>query len=224
MSFHEQLSKFLGEFIRPEAEIRVEELLTTLLRQPVIRSLASAHPRIAAGFLQMLAGALPVSKSKTLGAVLQNFGVDLAKIVPREMVRIVEGKGGTRTGAGRTEGNGETASAILRMLDPKLETHLAAFTEWFFGLTPERQTAVERYVLSRKPEEVITFIGLSGELQEKILDRLPKNAKEEKPPLDEAAKELKKVPRSVVRATYSGRAQLHRWAEEVKRKNLARRG
>lgn len=169
MAFH--LSKFaeltLNAFI-PTTEKVLEEYLARIMVVPAVRKLFEWNPDVSVGILSAFLRSFPEGKTPLNKAVH-----DLAKALPREIKRILEGTKEKKEKKQRKEEDGADIldQLILAICDPKLQGKLQGFAEWFFSseLNDAERKKVEESILTMKPERIVLFLELEPTQRKNII-------------------------------------------------------
>jgi hypothetical protein len=98
MSWHDRVFEALLNAAKPTVEAKIEDLIGAILTIPQARRLVERNPDTIAAVLSAAFGAIPEMNKRTLLGKFAGYGIDVAEVLPRELVRAVKGQGTTRKG------------------------------------------------------------------------------------------------------------------------------
>lgn len=98
MSWHDKVLDALLNAAKPTVEAKIEDLIGSLLAIPQLRRLIEKNPDTIAAVLSSALGVIPEMDKRTIVGRLTAYGIDVAEVLPRELVRAVKGQGTTRKG------------------------------------------------------------------------------------------------------------------------------
>ncbi|OGZ96291.1 MAG: hypothetical protein A3J10_04060 [Candidatus Sungbacteria bacterium RIFCSPLOWO2_02_FULL_54_10] len=98
MSWHDKVLDAFLNAAKPTVEAKMEDFIGALIAIPQLRRLIEKNPDTIAAVLSSALGAIPEMDKRTIMGRFAAYGIDVAEILPRELVRAVKGQGTTRRG------------------------------------------------------------------------------------------------------------------------------